>query len=114
MTSNATSERINFADVTVHGAGNGIYIFPGLLPMRAAPSITTSGSFNASVITGGWSTTAVSSITSEFTTANGNDKTTWGFDGMLSASIADSCTVGLSGQIFSSSGFGKFVFSAEL
>ena len=114
MTSNATSERINFANVVVHGAGNGVYIMVGLLPMRTAPSVTTEGSFQASVITGGWTATNVSSITSEFTTANGNDKTTWGYDGMLSASIADSCTVGLSGQIFSSSGFGQFVFSAEL
>ena len=114
MTSNATSERINFADVTVHGGGNGVYIFPGLLPMRTAPSVTTSGSFNANGLTGGWTQTAVSSIASEFTTANGNDRAMWGFDGMLSASLADSCTVGLSGSIFSSSGFGQFVFSAEL
>ena len=114
MTSNATSERINFANVVVHGAGSGVYIMVGLLPMRSAPSVTTTGSFNASVITGGWTATAVSSITSEFTTANGNDRGTWGYDGMLSASIADSCTVGLSGQIFSSSGFGQFVFSADL
>ena len=114
MTSNATGERINFANVVVHGEGNGVYIMVGLLPMRSAPSVTTTGSFSASVLTGSWSTTAISSITSEFTTNNGNDRGTWGYDGMLAASIADTCTVGLSGQIFSSSGFGQFVFSAEL
>ena len=114
MTSNATSERINFANVVVHGAGNGVYIMVGLLPMRSAPSVTTTGSFNASVLTGSWTATAVSSITSEFTTNNGNDRGTWGYDGMLAATLGQSCTTGLSGQIFSSSGFGQFVFSAEL
>ena len=81
---------------------------------RSVLLVTTTGSFSASVLTGSWSTTAISSITSEFTTNNGNDRGTWGYDGMLAASIADTCTVGLSGQIFSSSGFGQFVFSAEL
>ena len=114
MTSNATSERINFANVVVHGAGNGVYIMVGLLPMRSAPSVSTTGSFNASVLTGSWTAVTVSNITSEFTTANGNDKGTWGYDGMLAATISSSHTTGLSGQIFSSSGFGQFVFSAEL
>jgi len=114
MTSNATSERINFANVVVHGAGNGVYIMVGLLPMRSAPSVSTTGSFEASVLTGSWTATAVSSITSEFTTNNGNDRGTWGYDGMLAATLASSFTTGLSGQIFSNSGFGQFVFSAEL
>jgi hypothetical protein len=114
MTSNATSERMNFANVVVHGAGNGVYIMVGLLPMRSAPSVSTTGSFEASVLTGSWTATAVSSITSEFTTANGNDRGTWGYDGMLAATLASSYTTGLSGQIFSNSGFGQFVFSAEL
>ena len=114
FTSAASDKRINFSNVFVHGNGGGIYIMVGLLPMRSAPSVSLSGSFNANVLTGSWTSVGLSNFTAEFTSNSDNYGKTFGFDGLMSADLASNQTVGKTGNVYSSSGFGQFIFSAEL
>ena len=86
----------------------------GLLPMRSAPSVSVSGSFNANVLTGSWTSVGLSNFTAEFTSNSDNYGKTFGFDGLMSAVLASNQTIGKTGNIYSNSGFGQFIFSAEL
>ena len=106
------SKRATNITATVHGGGDAVYLNIAFAPMRAAPSLSVSGTFKGNVFSGSWTKDTLSSFVADF----GSDTTaTLGFHGIAYASISSSRTVGLTGQIISdNSNAASLTFDAEL